>query len=74
MDEFVEEIEFRETRNYVRRVISVYAVYHLLYDGVLPPVENDLSDLFTAGEFKIEEVSEKQPAGARATSPQLDAL
>ncbi len=72
MDEFVEEIEFRETRNYVRRVISVYAVYHLLYDGQLPPVENDLSGLFTAGEFKIEEVPEKQSAGATATSPQPD--
>ena len=36
-DEFVEEIPFRETRGYVRRVISNLAVYTSLYGGA--PVE-----------------------------------
>ncbi len=36
-DEFVEEIPYRETRNYVRRVISHWAVYATLYGG--PPVD-----------------------------------
>ena len=33
MDEFVEEIPFLETRNYVRRVLRSYGVYKALYDN-----------------------------------------
>jgi soluble lytic murein transglycosylase len=32
MDEFVEEIPFRETRNYVRRVLRTYGAYKVIYD------------------------------------------
>ena len=32
MDEFVEEIPFRETRNYVRRVLRTYGAYKAIYD------------------------------------------
>jgi soluble lytic murein transglycosylase len=32
-DEFVEEIPFQETRNYVRRVLRSYGVYKALYDN-----------------------------------------
>jgi soluble lytic murein transglycosylase-like protein len=38
-DEFIEEIPYRETRNYVRRVLGHWAVYAALYGGpavVLP--------------------------------------
>ncbi|MDP6934014.1 MAG: transglycosylase SLT domain-containing protein, partial [Myxococcota bacterium] len=31
-DEFVEDIPFRETRNYVKRVLGTYQTYHILYD------------------------------------------
>jgi len=33
LDEFVEEIPFQETRNYVRRVLRSYGVYKALYDN-----------------------------------------
>ena len=33
LDEFVEEIPFRETRHYVRRVLGNLAVYSALYGG-----------------------------------------
>ncbi len=33
MDEFVEEIPFRETRNYVRRVLRTYGAYKAIYAG-----------------------------------------
>ncbi|NIP38900.1 MAG: transglycosylase SLT domain-containing protein [Candidatus Dadabacteria bacterium] len=32
MDEFVEEVPFRETRNYIRRVLRSYGAYKALYD------------------------------------------
>lgn len=33
VDEFVEEIPFRETRNYVKKVLRSYAVYRAIYNG-----------------------------------------
>ncbi len=33
MDEFVEEIPFQETRNYVRRVLRSYGAYKAIYDN-----------------------------------------
>ena len=36
LDDFVEEIPFRETYKYVRRVMEVQAAYELLYRGELP--------------------------------------
>ena len=33
VDEFVESIPYRETRNYVKRVSKSWQMYHLLYDG-----------------------------------------
>lgn len=33
LDEFVERIPFRETRGYVKRVLSTYAVMHWTYEG-----------------------------------------
>ena len=32
-DALVESISFRETRFYVKRVLTTYQTYHLLYDG-----------------------------------------
>ncbi|MGB1699260.1 MAG: transglycosylase SLT domain-containing protein, partial [Nannocystaceae bacterium] len=61
LDDFIEEIEFRETRNYVRRVISVYASYHLIYEGTLPTFDNDLTEIFESGEFKVERTSVEDP-------------
>jgi soluble lytic murein transglycosylase len=36
VDEFVEDIPFRETRHYVKRVSASWQMYHLLYDGDAP--------------------------------------
>lgn len=36
VDEFVEEVEFDETRRYTRRVMEIEAIYELLYRGELP--------------------------------------
>jgi soluble lytic murein transglycosylase len=32
VDEFIEEIPYQETRNYVKRVLRSYGVYKTLYD------------------------------------------
>jgi soluble lytic murein transglycosylase len=32
-DEFIEMIPFRETRGYVKRVLTTWQLYHVLYDG-----------------------------------------
>ncbi len=36
VDEFVEEIPFQETRNYVKRVFRTYVIYNYLYNQTLP--------------------------------------
>lgn len=33
MDEFIEHVPFIETRNYVKKVVRNYQIYHLLYNG-----------------------------------------
>lgn len=40
LDEFIEEIPFNETANYVRRVLEVHATYDLIYKGELPQWSN----------------------------------
>ena len=35
-DEFVEEIPFRQTRDYTKRVIEAWQIYHQLYSPELP--------------------------------------
>jgi len=50
LDEWVEEIPFKETRNYVKRVFSNWSVYQMLYgkgigEGVPVPVGVKLSDI-----------------------------
>lgn len=42
VDEFVEEVEFDETRRYTRRVMEIEAVYELLYKGELPRWDNSV--------------------------------
>jgi soluble lytic murein transglycosylase len=32
-DEFIENIPYRETRGYVKRVLGTYQLYHILYDS-----------------------------------------
>ncbi|MFT4977774.1 MAG: soluble lytic murein transglycosylase [Myxococcota bacterium] len=41
-DEFIENIPFRETRGYVKRVLGTYQMYHVLYDD--SPLFIDWSD------------------------------
>ncbi|UCD85690.1 MAG: tetratricopeptide repeat protein [Deltaproteobacteria bacterium] len=41
LDRFVEDIPFRETRNYVKKVLSSYAVYNRVYGGEMD-LEKDL--------------------------------
>lgn len=41
LDQFVEDIPFRETRNYVKKVLSNYAVYNRIYGGKMD-LEKDL--------------------------------
>ena len=36
VDEFVEEIPFQETRNYVKRVFRTYVIYNYFYNQTLP--------------------------------------
>lgn len=36
LDQFVEEIPFQETRNYVKRVLTSYAIYTQIYGGAIP--------------------------------------
>jgi len=33
MDEFVEDVPYKETRNYIKRVFESYQTYHYLYEG-----------------------------------------
>ncbi|GEM_PF-1961555 len=40
LDDFVEEIPFRETYRYTRRVMEVQAAYALMYEGSLPRWDN----------------------------------
>jgi len=40
MDEFVESIPYRETRNYVKKVISYFFNYFRVYDGGVPSFQN----------------------------------
>lgn len=40
LDDFVEEIPFRETQRYTKRVIEVQAAYTLMYTGKWAPVSN----------------------------------
>jgi hypothetical protein len=47
LDDFIEEIGFRETRRYVRRVMSVYVGYNLLYGQGVPRIRTDLDGIFT---------------------------
>ncbi len=46
LDEFIEEIPFRETGRYTRRVLEVKAAYDLLYKGELPRWSNDVDPKF----------------------------
>lgn len=41
LDQFVEDIPFRETRNYVKKVLGSYAVYNRIYGGKMD-LEKDL--------------------------------
>ncbi|MCP5067489.1 MAG: lytic transglycosylase domain-containing protein [bacterium] len=43
VDTFIEEIAFRETRRYTKRVMAVRAAYHLLYHGKLPRWDNSVN-------------------------------
>ncbi len=40
MDEFVESIPYKETRNYVKKVISYFFNYFRVYDGGVPNFQN----------------------------------
>lgn len=42
-DEFVEEIPYKQTRDYVKRVLSTYQTYHVLYRPTQPFVEVPLT-------------------------------
>jgi hypothetical protein len=42
LDVFIEEIEFRETYRYTKRVLEVEAAYELIYRGKLPRWTNDV--------------------------------
>ncbi|MFZ5480705.1 MAG: hypothetical protein ACOZNI_28350, partial [Myxococcota bacterium] len=33
VDTWTESVTFRETRHYIKRVLSTYLTYHMLYDG-----------------------------------------
>jgi soluble lytic murein transglycosylase len=33
VDEFIEEIPYQETRNYVKRVLRSYGIYNAIYDS-----------------------------------------
>ena len=46
LDEFIEEIPFRETGRYTRRVLEVKAAYDLLYKGELPRWTNSVDPKF----------------------------
>jgi hypothetical protein len=46
LDDFIEEIPFRETYKYVRRVMEVQAAYELLYRGELPEWTNEVDPEF----------------------------
>jgi soluble lytic murein transglycosylase len=46
LDDFVEEIPFRETHRYTRRVMEVQAVYSLMYSGELPRWTNEVDAKF----------------------------
>jgi len=42
LDTFIEELEFRETYRYTKRVLEVEAAYELMYRGKLPVWSNDV--------------------------------
>ncbi|MEM9697083.1 MAG: lytic transglycosylase domain-containing protein, partial [Myxococcota bacterium] len=46
LDEFVEEIAFRESNRYARRVSEVSAAYALMYEGKLPRWTNEVDPEF----------------------------
>ncbi len=52
MDEFIEHIPFLETRNYVKRVISNYNLYYLLY-GTQSNKKDLLADLSDTVQVKV---------------------
>lgn len=39
LDVFLEEIPFRETHRYVRKVLTSYGIYRTLYEGAHPPLD-----------------------------------
>ena len=42
MDQFVEEIPYRQTRDYTKRVLMTYWIYHWLYDDQTPVLQLSL--------------------------------
>jgi soluble lytic murein transglycosylase len=46
LDDFIEEIPFRETYKYVRRVMEVRAAYELMYRGQLPVWSNEIDPVY----------------------------
>lgn len=42
LDAFIEEIAFRESQRYAKRVVEVYATYSLMYRGDLPELPNEV--------------------------------
>jgi soluble lytic murein transglycosylase len=55
IDEFVEEIPYLETRNYVKKVLSYYGAYKYLYENKIVDLPNVIDEKYRMGPFPNKE-------------------